>query len=335
MSDKKITDRDYLFVSAMLKAREAAMLDRDKLEQMLSAAGFDESAKLLAEGGWPDMTGQSSAGVDALLSRRREELFNELERVVPEKQTVGLFRLKYDYHNAKAIVKGEGAGVSAEHILSRAGQVSPEKLLSAFQEDDFRFVPGALGGAMAEAKGLLARTDNPQAADFLLDKAYFAELLRLAGEIESSAFPAAYVRTLIDGANLRTCVRCQRMGKDPEFLQGALIPGGGVSYAQAARGTVTQEELAGLYESTPFRQAAALGAEAMEGGPMTEFERACDNAVNSFLDAARRSGFGAEVVIGYLAAEENNITAVRMVLTGLLSGLSPQRLRERLRDTYV
>ena len=335
MSDKKTTDRDYLFVSAMLKAREAKMLTRDKLEQMLSAGSFDESAKLLTEDGWPDMAGQNAPGVDALLSRRREELFDELERIVPEKQTVALFRLKYDYHNAKAIIKGEGAGVSAEHILSRAGQVSPEKLLAAFQEDDFRFVPGALGAAMAEAKGLLARTDNPQAADFLLDKAYFAEMLRLAGEIGSSAFPAAYVRTLIDGANLRTCVRCQRMGKDPEFLQNALIPGGNVSFAQAARGSVTADELEALYGATPFRQAAVPGGEAMEGGSMTEFELACDNAVNSFLDTARRSGFGPEVVVGYLAAEENNITAVRMVLTGILSGIDPKRLRERLRDTYV
>jgi len=40
-------------------------------------------------------------------------------------------------------------------------------------------------------------------------------------------------------------------------------------------------------------------------------------------------------VVGYLAAEENAITTVRMILTGLLSGIDPDRLKERLRDTYV
>ena len=59
------------------------------------------------------------------------------------------------------------------------------------------------------------------------------------------------------------------------------------------------------------------------------------DAVNRFLDTARRTGFGSEVVIGYLAAEENAITTVRMILTGLLSGIDPDRLKERLRDTYV
>ena len=68
---------------------------------------------------------------------------------------------------------------------------------------------------------------------------------------------------------------------------------------------------------------------------MTQFEKACDNAVNAFLDTARRTGFGSEVAVGYLAAEENAITTVRMVMTGLLSGIDPERLKERLRDTYV
>ena len=34
MSDRKITDRDYLFLSSMLKARESRMLTRDRLEQI-------------------------------------------------------------------------------------------------------------------------------------------------------------------------------------------------------------------------------------------------------------------------------------------------------------
>ena len=90
-----------------------------------------------------------------------------------------------------------------------------------------------------------------------------------------------------------------------------------------------------LFGTTVFREAAVLGGAALEGGPMTQFEKACDNAVNAFLDTARRTGFGSEVAVGYLAAEENAITTVRMVMTGLLSGIDPERLKERLRDTYV
>ncbi len=334
MSAKKTADTEYLYLSAMLKAREANMLTRDKMERMLASGGFSEAAKLLQESGWPDMTGLTAAGVDKALSARRAEIFAELERTIPEKEVVGVFRAKYDYHNAKAIIKGEGASVDAGHILSRSGSVDPAKLETAFQEDNYSDIPKTLGEAMAEAKNLLARTDNPQAADFVLDRAYFAQLLEMAGRV-TSPFLKDYVRTLIDSANIRTVVRCFRMGKDPDFMRQALIDGGNVPMDFAVRGTVTADELNELFGSTVFREAAALGGAALEGGAMTRFEKACDNAVNAFLDKARRTGFGSEVAVGYLAAEESAITAVRMILTGLLSGIDPERLKERLRDTYV
>lgn len=334
MSDKKITDKDYLFLSAMLKAREADMLNRDRLERMVAAGTFDDAAKLLAESGWPDMIGMDAPAVNETLARRRDAIFTEIARFAPQKEVVDLFRVKYDYHNAKSIVKGEGAGVSTAHLLSGSGRVPAVKLEEAFQEDDFRAVPDELGRAMREAKSVLARTGNPQLADFVLDKAYFAELSRLAGQVQNP-FLSEYVRTLVDCANLRACVRCIRMGKNLEFLRDALIPGGGISAERMAQSVFAGEGLPALFAATPFRDAAALGAEAMKGGTMTAFERECDDAVNRFLSAARRKGFGPEPVAGYLSAVENNTTAVRMVLTGLLARLPADRIKERLRDTYA
>ena len=44
---------------------------------------------------------------------------------------------------------------------------------------------------------------------------------------------------------------------------------------------------------------------------------------------------GEEPVIAYQAAVENEITAVRMILTGRLAGIAPGVIRERLRDLYA
>ena len=109
MANKKVSDKDYLFISSMLKARENRMLRRDRLEQMLSSGSFEEAARLLAEIGWPDLSGKGSAAVSEALAKRQAEIYAEITRFVPEKELVGIFRLKYDYHNAKTIVKGEGA----------------------------------------------------------------------------------------------------------------------------------------------------------------------------------------------------------------------------------
>ena len=333
MSQKKITDKDYLFLSSMLKAREARMLTRDRLEQLLTGTAA-EAAKSLTEAGWPDMTGMNAEEIEKALSVRREELFKELSLFIPETAVTDFFRLKYDYHNAKSIVKGEGAKVSTAKLLSKAGRVEPDKLTEAFGEDNFRFIPNLLGKAMDEAKRVLAQTGNPQLCDFVLDKAYFAEMAELAESV-SDPFLDRYRQTLVDCANLRTAVRCLRMGKDLDFLRNALIAGGTVSPERLAQDAFAGDGVAGAFAATPFRDAAALGADAVRGGAMTVFERECDNTVNRFLTSARMTGFGLPLVAGYLAAEENNFAAVRMVLTGLLAGIDPQRLKERLRDTYA
>ncbi len=334
MSEKKSTDRDYLFLSSLLKARESNMLTGERLERMLASGSFSDAARALAEIGWPDMSALDRAGVDAALSARREEIFTEIARFVPDQEVVDIFRVRYDYHNAKSVIKGEGAGAEAEHLLSGAGRVTRERLEGAFHEDDYRFVPTVLGHAMQDAKNTLARTGNPQLADFILDRACYAEMSAMAESL-GNPFLLGYVALLIDGANLRTCVRCARMQKDQEFLREALIPGGSISPERLAQAVSSGEGVAALFAATPYREAAALGAEAMKGGRLTAFELECDNAVMRRLSDARMSGFGPELVAGYLAAEESNITAARMVLTGLLAGIDPGRLKERLRETYA
>jgi V/A-type H+-transporting ATPase subunit C len=161
LAGRIITDKDYLFLSAMLKARETQMLTREKMDRMLAAESFADAAKLLVDGGYEDMSAADAGGIDAALARHRKEVFDEIYRLAPEKELVDVFRLKYDYHNAKVLVKAEAAGTPGEHIFSDSGRVGVRTLQDAYHEDDFRFVPLLLGKAMAEAKSVLARTGNP------------------------------------------------------------------------------------------------------------------------------------------------------------------------------
>ena len=321
----------YLCLSAMLRAREPRMLNADRAGRMLDASGFEESAKLLGDCGYEDMTGLSAAGIDAALSERRAAILDELENLVPDKALVELFRLKYDYHNAKAVLKGEAMGVDPLRLMSVSGRVAPDKLKSAFDEERIGDLPPVLGAAMVEAASTLARTANPQLADFELDRACFAEMKAIAEELDN-AFISGYVRLLIDAANLKSAVRTARMHKSADFLASVLIKGGtDVDRIAAADG----DGLAALFAHGPLEKAAAAGAEAIAGGSMTGFELLCDNAVNDYIRSAKLVSYGPEAVAAYIAAVETEITAVRMILTGSLAGVDAETIRERLRDLYA
>lgn len=334
MSDKKINDQNYLFLSALLRARESGMLSKELMERMVDAPSFDDAVKLVTDGGYADMSGMNAVQVEAELSKHRMEIFRELENMVPEKEIVNVFRIKFDYHNAKVMVKSQGANVDAAYLLSDSGRISPTMLIEAYHSEDFRHFPYELKTAILEAKSVLQRTENPQLADFILDKAFFMELRSEAGKI-SSPFLKTYVGAMADSANLSAAVRTLRMGKDIDFLRKALVPGGTRGEETVAQAALSGDGLEAVFAGTAFETAAAKGAKAASGGSLTEFELACDNAVTKVLTGAKYVGFGAEIVVAYLAAVESEITAVRMLLTGKLSGVKPEKLRERLRDSYV
>lgn len=319
----------------MLAAREARMLSEERMQRMLDAPTADEAAKVLEECGYGDLAGLSAKEANAALEAHIAALFTEVENMVPEQELVQMFRLKYDYHNAKTLMKAQAAGTDGSALLSQRGTVPARVLAEAFVGEDYREVPPALAEAVQDAAGILARTANPQLADFAMDRAYFAQLLALAQAVNDGGFSAGYVQLQIDGANLRAAVRTRRMGKDAEFLKTALIPGGTLGTDRVLAAFESAEALAALYHMTWLEQAASAGAAAMGGGSLTAFELLCDNALLNYVREAKLRSFGAAHVCAYLAAMENEITAARMILTGRLSGLESGVIRERLRETYA
>lgn len=334
MSKNKCIREKYLFLSAFLRAKEAKMLNGEKAERLLGAQSFDEAAKMLVECGYDDFSGMNASELDAAISHRRDEIFADLEHMCPDKELVALFRIKYDYHNAKTLIKAEAMNLTRGDLLSGSGRISAEKLENCLREDSYTDCPPILGKAIAEAKSLLMRTENPQLADFLLDKAYFAELLATAKELQSE-YLLGYVRIMIDAANLRSAVRTRRMNKDADFLSKALIGGGDVDCDRllAAYGSV--EAVTALYNATALSETAEKAAAASEGGRLTDFELAADNAVTTYLKKAKLVSFGEAPVAAYIAAVETELTAVRMILTGMLTGVRADIIRERLRELYA
>ena len=328
-----INKEDYLYISSLLRAREPRMLSREKAERMLDAPNFEDAAKMLTDSGYEDMSQMTVKQIETALADRRAAVFHELESLVPNAAALDLFRLKYDYHNAKVLIKSDAMHQNDASLLSASGRIAPDTMQKRFQEDRLRDLPGELGSAAEEAKNLLARSANPQLSDFLLDKAYFREMTGLAEALDSD-FARAYVALLADSTNLRSTVRILRMGKDIGYLQEALVSGGSVSEERLIQG-VAGEGLASVFGGTALSKASQLGSEAVSGGTLTAFELACDNAVADYLANAKLCSFGEESVLAYLAGTENELTAVRMILTGRLAGVPSDTIRERLRDLYA
>lgn len=321
----------YLCLTAMLRGRETGMVTREKAEQMLSSQSFEDVCRIVSECGYPDMSAMSIREIeDSLAEKRRSEL-TDVVSLVPDVELADLFRLKYDYHSAKAMVKSDGA---AKHLLSYDGRVEAPEFLRAYMRRETESLPVALAEAIHDAKSMLSRTGNPCLADLILDRAYFAELTETARRT-GMPYAMEYVRLLIDCANLRALIRGKLAGKRQEIIGELLFDEGSILKESIIAAADNGDDIVRLFTPVGLGSAAEKGVAVLSHGSMTEFELALDNAVNDYLSDAERIGFGPAAVISYLAAVESEVMTLRVILTGKKMGIAPDRLRERLRDCYI
>lgn len=328
-------DTDYLALAARVHAMEGSLLSRERMERMLEARTDEEAVKVLAECGYGELTEMTAEGVDRLLAQRRTAVAKGLEGGMPDPRLLDVFKVKYDYHNLKTLLKAEALGQNHDRLLVDGGRVPVSELKEKLTGVAGGSLPDPLARAVKEAREVFHATGDPQRLDFALDRAYFAEMANLAEET-GSGYLMGYVSIMVDVANLRCLVRALRMKKGADFLKGVLFQGGKVGrsgiLAVAANGG---SGLAELYASTSLRQAAESGAAAVAGGGLTAFEKACDDAVTAYLAGAKYIPFGEAPVIGFLAAVDGELVNLRIIFSGRWAGLDGETIRERLRESYV
>ncbi len=324
-------DTDYLAISARLHAMENRLLTHERMERMIDAKDNSDAAKVLSECGYGELTQVNLAQLEGLLAKSRGELFYDMANAVPDERVIALFQLQYDYSNAKVMVKAASNGRDPLPLLVEGGRYAPLALWEGLPRDEYGDVSAQFKSAIVTAKSRLADTGDPQLVDFLLDEAQYREMTALAQGTESQ-FLMGYVRLMADSANLRTAVRCLRMGKGGDFLKSALVPGGNVSDSTIV--SARSADLPSIF-SGPLQEGARLGdALVQNGGSMTAFEKSCDDAVIGYLSTAKRVPFGVETVVGYLYARQAELTAIRTIMAGRLAGLDGDTIRTRLRQSY-
>lgn len=330
---KRLKDTDYMYISTRVRCLENKLLTRERMERMLEARSNEDAAKVLSECGYEELEPLTAANLEKSLAAAREETFRELAESSPNPQLVDVFRVKYDYHNAKTLIKCAATNQDATRLLIDAGRISAQTIQDAVRQGDLSALPQALREAMETASDKLSATGDPQKCDLALDKAYYGELTELA-VASRSTFLQGYVRIMIDAANLKSAVRVTRMAKTADFLATVLVDGGNVSSEAIIEALEEGRAMEDIFPGL-LQEAAALGSAIAMGGRQTAFEKACDNALNDYLKTGQMTPFGDAVLVAYAAARENEITAARIILTGRLSGVPTESIRERLRDAYV
>lgn len=326
---RKRKDTDYLAISARVKAMETKLLTEERMEQLLTAGSEEEVMHILGECGYPEFSLKTPEDISTALAIGWREIMKDLWDNIPDTRYLDIFKLQYDYHNAKALIKANAMEADPQSMLFSLG-CTPTAELRRFLDTNGEEgeLPETLEKAVREAKEVFDRTGDPQLCDAVLDRWRYRNELEEAKE-SGSAFLYGYVQACVDSYNLRAIVRALLMGKSREFLDHIICEGGDIPrdpLLDASKGGRT--EITQLYRSTRLEAAA-------ETGDFTEFERLCDDAVNEYLAGSLTVPFGEAPLMAYLAARETEYTNLRIILMGRRAGLAPDTIRSRLRKVFI
>ncbi len=321
----------YGFAVGKVRVLQTRVFRQATYERLIDAGTYAEQRKILSDSVYGAyLEGADTVEqVEAALERALDDAYRFLDEAKLPDAIVRFFRVRYDYTNARAIIKARVVGAASEGLLRDLGTAPIEVL-----EGPVERWPEHLRTLATELIPAAESDEEPPSTeriDATCERAMYAELRRLA-RASGSPFLKDLVALEIDLANARAAIRARRKGLPLSVLREGLIEGGTLSHKAL--------EKAYALPFDAFVEVLARGPR-LKGIPASDLEDPArldvitDDVAVRFLRSGRLVPIGAEPVIAYVIAREAEIKAVRTLLVGKLSGLGPDALRARLREVYV
>ncbi|HHX24107.1 MAG TPA: V-type ATP synthase subunit C, partial [Thermoanaerobacterales bacterium] len=314
------------------------LLGRTVIERILDANGPEEALKVLCDTEYNNDIAEMDNIYDfeKVLEKSMARTINTLKESFKNHELINFFTVKNDYHNLKVIVKENIMGSEYNEYFSRLGEVSPSELRKYVEGDLRAKVPDNLKKVYHKAIEMYDTTKDPQQVDLVLDKALFEDMAEIA-ERANDKFLKEYLTALVDLTNIKTLVRLKKINADLRTLDSVLLPGGNLTqefFEENFAGS-TQDLMEAL-SSSPYYEVVEEGLMEWEAsGSPSAFEKLLDNYLISLARRGLYKPFGSETVIGYMAARENELKILRILLVGKINSIPSDMIRERLRDVYV
>jgi len=337
MTLAKIKENDYLYSTSRVKSIEKHMLTRERAEKMIDAKTMEDALRVLDDCYY----GYSNEVTDfndyeGLLAEEHKKTYDFIRSIAPEAEHFNLFLYPYDYHNLKVLMKNEYLNKNETDILVDTGTIDLKVLMHALKERSFTDLTENMGKALNEVIEEFPKTKDPQLIDIIFDRYCFDEMLK-AAEKTNNEYIIDYVKMQIDSNNIKTFVRLKKMKKSWDFFSRVFLQGGKVHEHIFIRNYDEPFEKFGeLLLAYDFKEVFLEGTEALaETGKFTKLEKLLDNKLMEHVKSAKYFPYGIEALAGYLIAKDNEIKTARIILAGKTAGISPELIKERLRETYV
>ncbi len=319
--------QDFTYAVARIRFRETKLLSDTDLNALLMSSDVDAVMRLLRDKGWGDNT---DCRPEELLSLEENKLWEFINETVDDISVLNFLLIPNDYHNLKVILKCITRDMKPDSMLIEDSVEDAQAIYKAIKSREYGDLPEYMQEVAQEAMTTLLQTSDGQLCDIIVDKACMKHVYRLGKESESDII-RLYCELFVVAADIKIAIRCANTKKKLDFIRRALAECDTLDVERLAQAACEgKDEVIAYLGTTEYRSAV----DAIETS-MSAFEKWCDDYMTNAMKSQKWEPFGIGPVVAYIIARQNEIKAVRMILSAKLNNLSENTIKERLRDMYV
>lgn len=318
----------YEFSIGSVRAREKQLLGKADIEQLLSMKDEADIITFLKDKGYPE--GET---VSEMLDLSKTKMWDYIRSVAPEMSVFEPFYLQNDIHNFKTILKGVMFKKEFSNFLIRPYTIEPEIMKNSIENRKFDKLPEWLAGAADKAYELLAHTKDARLSDAAVDRALMERVI-IASKSLKSSFLEKYFNTFIFYANIKIALRASKAKTTMEYLDLALCECDGFDKDKTKKMIMSGPDNLIKYLEGISNYSCKIAVSLYKEKP-SEFERFADNKLMMIAkEMCRLSNEGPEPLFGYYIGCEYERRTVSIISNGVRTNTPPEKIRERLRETY-
>ena len=223
---------NYVYTVSRLRGMENHLLDSAFFSRLMENTRIDDAFKALGETSYSQRI-STAYNFDEAIDMEILATFEELKSFVPDSELLDIFKMPYDFHNVKVLLKGlfkvRGGNTEGRRydLISKLGSIDTEELTNSIETEEYGFLPYGLADLIPQCWQLWDQTKNPQAVELLIDHQMFKAMLKTAEELNMPDV-VQWVKNKIDAENLRSAIRLARMKYEvskalPFFHEGGTI----------------------------------------------------------------------------------------------------------------
>jgi len=330
-------DTRYAYAVARIRGMETRLLDRQWIERLLSESA-EGALKALSDSAYQEAVEdvRRPEDIEAGLTKALAETFNVVSGVAPDPGLIDLFRIRWDFRNAKSLLKASLLKLDGDEIgVARGvGTLDADVLASAVADRSFTVLPAFLADALRDAEDAYGDRGEIGVVDEVLDRAMWAytiEVARASGE----EFLVRFFEAEIDLANVKAFIRIKDAGLDRGDLSRAFLPGGTLD--AGFFGGLLGEPTDAFARRLEYGRFAALAEVFRDWSPGKTplLELACDNALLAEAEGSKTIAYGIEPLVAYILSRRIEIKLIRAAMTAKLDDLGRAAVEARMRNIHV